>query len=635
MKLRLSILCFLWGTCVGLSQRETSKGDNYFYAYAYNDAIEAYQKQMKQGKLISNAQRLNLADAYFQTGEYLKASKIYIEVNRNDSIMTDNRFNKMLQSLSKSSEFEKIDELLLANKNKLAGQLLENAEFNKQVLKSETGETSGFFTFSLNSNSPQDDNAPSFYKDDLLFSSSRNIRSNKVYGPTGESYLDIYQTSKAQNGGFSQVEPFKRIPVSAFHKSTPFFDAATGNLYYVLSNTEDKKLAFDENGKNALAVGMSTEGGNFRFLLKDLSTSFYYPFYDNAANRLYFSANFDDSYGGTDIYYVDTNNGQVMSQPVNLGPRINTPGNEIAPYVFDNSLFFSSDVFYGLGGMDVYRSNLLPDQGFSIPVNLGKGINTKYDEFGFIIRPNKEDGVLGYFASNRPGGKGGDDVYGFKISEKPGLETLLFRGVVVQPPYDKTLPKASVKILDANNNVLKEVFSNAFGRFQIEIPYEAVVTLQVSKESYSRYVNTFNPKSLKELQQKPLTIELAAISDITKEEEGKIVLDIKDFIFASGQSRLSAAIIAELNQVVAVVQKFPAIQFSIETHTDSRGSRSSNQRISERRSLAIKNYLTQNGVPQSAILSAKGYGEDRLVNDCSDGVYCLDFLHQKTAELYL
>src|SRR5680860_1444643 len=120
----------------------------------------------------------------------------------------------------------------------------------------------------------------------------------------------------------------------------------------------------------------------------------YYPFYNADSGRLYFSANFKDSYGGADIYYVDINNGQVMSQPINLGPRINSPGNEIAPYVFDNSLYFSSDVFYGMGGMDIYRSNILPDKGFSIPVNLGKGINTKYDEFGFIIKKNQEDGLM-------------------------------------------------------------------------------------------------------------------------------------------------------------------------------------------------------------------------------------------------
>jgi len=120
-----------------------------------------------------------------------------------------------------------------------------------------------------------------------------------------------------------------------------------------------------------------------------------------------------------------------MSEPINLGPRINSPGNEIAPFIYDGSMYFSSDVFYGIGGMDIYRTNLQNDDTFSIPVNLGKGINSVSDDFGFIVKKNENDGLLGYFASNRPGGKGGDDIYGFVMNQKPGLKTIAIKGKVV------------------------------------------------------------------------------------------------------------------------------------------------------------------------------------------------------------
>ncbi len=629
MKSRLVIAFFFISTAFCLSQEINSQGDKYFYAYAYEDAIKAYQKQMQQGKLINNFQRLNLADSYFQTGEYHKAAKIYLDVNKNDSILSDHRFNKMLQSLTKISENERVKALLKSKGGSFAGELLENAEFNDKVLNSDDTSSEGFFIFTLNSNSPEADNAPSFYQNDLLFSSSRKTRSKKIYGPSGDAYLDIYKVTKDQNGSLSEASPFERIPNSEFHKSTPYYSESTGDIYYILSNTEDNNLAFDEKGKNALAIGMVNENGTFRFLLKDLSTSFYYPFYNAESGRLYFSANFEDSYGGTDIYYVDMNNGQVMSQPINLGPRINSPGNEIAPYVFDNSIYFSSDVFYGMGGMDIYRSNLLRDNVFSIPVNLGKGINTKYDEFGFIIKENQEEGLMGYFSSNRAGGKGGDDIYGFKISEKPGLQTLIFRGKVVKPPYDQSLSDASIKVLDGDGNVLKEVFSGANGAYQLEIPYHPVVTLEVSKETFSRFTETYNPKGLKELEKTPLKIELSSIADIVEEKEGKMVLNLKDFFFASGQSNLTPEITMEIDKVVDAVKKFPKLKFSIETYTDSRGGRSSNQRISEQRSAAINAYLLKNGVPSENITSSKGFGEDKIVNNCTDGVYCLDFLHKQ------
>ena len=175
----------------------------------------------------------------------------------------------------------------------------------------------------------------------------------------------------------------------------------------------------------------------FSMVLRDLSTSFYYPFYDAETGKLFFAANFEEGYGGTDIYFIYTNNGQVMSAPINLGPRINSPGNEIAPYIFENSLYFSSDIFYGLGGMDIYRSNIEDGDNFSIPVNLGPTVNSPKDDFGFIMR-NDGDGLLGYFSSNRDGGKGKDDIYGFKVAQKPGLQTISLRGTISKPDRKST-----------------------------------------------------------------------------------------------------------------------------------------------------------------------------------------------------
>ena len=629
MKSRLVIAFFFVCTAICLSQDIQSEADRYFYSYAYEDAINAYQKQMQQGKLITDDQRLNLADAYFRTKRYNEASKIYLEINKKDSIISDNRFNTMLQSLAMTSEKERVKAFMNSRANRLAGELIENAEFNYDLLDTDETDSSGFFVYAFKENSPQADIAPTFYKSNLLFSSSRKARSQKVYGPSGDSYFDIYEATNSKDGSSIEISPFARIPNSEFHKTTPYYSENTGNTYYVLSNTEDKNLAFDEKGKNALSIGMVGDNGVFRFLLKDLSTSFYYPFYDEGSGRLYFSANFKDSYGGTDIYYVNTNNGQVMSQPVNLGPRINSPGNEIAPYVFNNSLYFSSDVFYGLGGMDVYRTNILADKSFSIPVNLGKGINTKYDEFGFIIKEVKNAGFSGYFSSNRPGGKGGDDIYGYSIAEKPGLRTLIFKGDVVKTPYDQPVAGASVVIRDAEGKILKQTTSGADAMFQLEMPYKAVVSLEVSKEGFSTFYETYNPKSLQELEKSAMNIELSSITDIVKEEEGKMVLDLNNFFFTSGQSNLTSGITIELDKVVDIIKQFPKLKFRIETHTDSRGSRSSNQKISQRRSDTIKAYLVENGVPFENITGSKGYGEDQIINNCSDGVYCLDFLHKQ------
>lgn len=629
MKFRIFILFFMLTAAVSSAQEITSKADKYFYSYAYEDAVREYQKQMAEGKLITNSQLLNLADSYFKTGEYNKAAKIYLDINKKDTIMSDHRFNKMLQSLAKTSEKERVKAFLRSKGNTLASELSENATFNYEMLESDIDPASGFFIFTINANSEYADFSPAFYNDKLLFSSSRKTKTKKIYSPSGESYLDIYVADREKSGNLSNVNNFGGIPESPFHKSTPFYEASSGRIYYVLSNTEGKNLAFDEKGKNSLAIGMAYDNGFFRFLLKDLSTSFYYPFYDENTEKLYFSANFKDSYGGTDIYYVYTNNGQVMSQPINLGPRINTPGNEIAPFIYENSLYFSSDVFYGLGGMDIYRSNILSDESFSIPVNLGDGINSKYDEFGFIIKENDGDGLLGYFSSNRPGGKGNDDLYGFKVNKKPGYRTLIFRGKVVKPQYDVPIADVAVRLIDANGNLIKETFTHENGSYHVEIPYTDIVTVEVSKETFSTFKETYNPRGLEELQKSPLDVQLVAIQDMVEEKEGKTVLNIDDFFFASGESDVTLEITPVLDEVIDAVKKFPELKLSIETHTDSRGGKSSNKRISQQRSDAIRDYLVQSGVPSANIVNSIGYGEEKILNNCTDGVYCLDFLHQQ------
>ena len=611
------------------AQEIKSKADQYFYMYAYKQAISEYQKDMAKGELISNHQLLNLADSYFNSGDYNNASKIYLDINKKDSIMNNHHFNKMLQSMSKTSEIERVKAFFSSKEASLSSELMENASFNFELLASEGTSAQKFDLFNVSSNSPQSDLSPAFYKDKLLFSSGRTSKSKKVYGPSGESYYDIYVARIGNDGNVLNANVFDRMPHSEYHKTSPYYSEKSGKIFYILSNSENGQLTFDENGKNSLAIGLVFENGFFAFLLRDLSTSFYYPYFDEKSERLYFAANFDDSYGGTDIYYVATNNGQIITQPVNLGPRINSPGNEISPYILDNSLYFSSDTFYGLGGMDIYKSKMREDGSYSIPINLGSGINTDADEFGFIIQDVKDAGFSGYFASNRKGGKGKDDIYSFRINELIGPKTIAFKGEVVEPKYQQGIQGAKIKLMEADGTNIKELITKSDGAFKIEIPWRESVVLQISKNGMSSFYNSYMGEALEYLQKEPLIIQMMAIDEVVTEKEGKTVLAINDFFFARGKSEISAAIGLELEKVVSMVRKFPQLQFQIETHTDSRGGSNTNKAVSQKRADAIKNYLLQQGVPSTNITSAQGYGEERIMNNCTNGVYCLEFLHNQ------
>ncbi|PHN94386.1 cell envelope biogenesis protein OmpA [Maribacter sp. 6B07] len=628
MKFKFLITILIIIPLLGFAQDKKSKADNLFYGYRYQQAIAEYKKEMEK-KPLTNHQLLNLADSYFSTGKYDNASELYLEVNKNDTIMSVNRFNKMLQSLSKNSERDRVKTFLRSKADKLSPELLENAEFNYSLLEIPAGNEDKTIR-DLGLNSPQGDFSPAFYKNGILFSSSRSRNSKNVYGPTGESYLDIYFARISSTNTLLDVETFKEIPATEFHKSTPYYSTKLSTFFYILSNTEDGELRYDENGKNALAIGTLSENGRFRFILKDLSTSFYYPFFDDNTERLYFAANFDDSYGGTDLYYVYTNNGQIMSAPINLGPRINSPGNEIAPYIYEGSLYFSSDVFYGLGGMDVYKSNILANETYTIPVNLGEGINSVSDDFGFIIQKAKEgNGLSGFFASNRKGGKGGDDLYGFMLDKSPGLKTFALGGKVVNLRNKAGLEGAQVRLLNQNGDILKEVVSNSDGSFRIEVPWMSQVTIQAMSDGYSIFSTTYSEEGMEEIQNSSYNMGLAKMEDLVTEREEKTVIKLDKFYFDKGKSILNAQVEGQLKKVIDAVERFPQIRLRILSYTDSRGSSSYNKRLSQDRANTIKQYLLNNGLGSHNILEATGYGEENIVNNCTNGAYCLDFLHKQ------
>ncbi|MGB3142925.1 MAG: OmpA family protein [Maribacter sp.] len=627
MKITTTLVFLFFIPFLIVAQNKASKGDNFFYGYKYEQAIAEYKKEMVKNSL-TNEQKLNLADSYLKTGSYDDAAKIYLEVNKNDTIMSVHRFNKMLQSLAKSADKEQIKTFLRSKSEKLSSELIENAEFNYSLLEGNVANDLVGIE-KLGVNSPQGDFSPAFYKDGLLFSSSRLKKSKGVYEPSGEAYLDIYFGKIDNAGNITSTENFTAIPDSQFHQSTPYYSDTLKTFYYIKSNTEDGQMAFDENGKNALAIGSLKENGQFNFILKDLSTSFYYPFFDDKTQRLFFAANFEDSYGGTDLYYVYTNNGQIMSAPVNLGPRINSPGNEIAPYIFNGSLYFSSDVFYGIGGMDIYKSNILVDNSFSIPVNLGKEINSVDDDFGFILKEDEQGKLQSYFASNRQGGKGGDDLYKLTLENAPGLKTFALQGKVVNLKNKTGISNAQIRLLNGNGDLVREGYTSENGDFRIEIPWQKQITVQAVKEGFSQYNTSYSEEGMEELQNSPYIMGLSQLEDLLTENEGKTTIKLDKFYFDKGKSAINSSVKTELDKVVEAVQRFPQLKLKIENHTDSKGSDSYNKKLSQDRADAIKKYLLTNGVSDTSILEAVGYGEEKIKNSCTNGVYCLDFLHKQ------
>ncbi len=628
MKHILNTLVALLIYSMVFGQDKKSKGDDYFFSYAYKDAVRAYTADMDEGIVLSEQQWGNLADSYFQLTEFGKASEIYARYFANDSLVDNFRLNKYLVALKRLDKKDSIATVLSQKDTVLAKELLENADFNNTIMSaSDEIAALDFQVFNLETNSPKADFSPAFFKEKLLFTSGRPS-GNTDDKEDFSGYLNIFSGDLSENGQLENVNPYTHINSSNYHKATPYYSEELQSIFYVLSNTRKGELEFDDNGKNALAIGVQKIEGDFRFLWRDLSTSFYYPFYDQVTERLYFAAKFDGGYGGTDIYYVNTNQGNVMSAPINLGPRVNSPGNEIAPYLFENSLYFSSDVFYGYGGMDIYKTNLTDTGEFSIPLNLGPQINSIADDFGFVMR-NKREGMQGYFSSNREGGKGEDDIYGFVVDEKPGVKTIVLKGKVVTGKYNGALAGAKVSLKNREGELLKQVVTGDDGNYRIEVPWQEEVELKVSKEKYSVFTQNYAASAVDNLEQMEANVGLVAYEDIVEEKEGQTVLKVSKFFFDKGRATITPRIAKELEKVVEAIKLFPGIQLRIETHTDSRGGGAANFTLTQQRSDAIKKYLLKQGVSKSNILYSVGFGEQKILNNCTNGVYCLEILHKR------
>ena len=623
---------FIIGLCMvtigSLRAQEDSRADRLYFEYSYQAAVKAYEEEMKE-TLLSSKQQLNLADAYFRTGQYDKASDTFMEVYKRDSLMTNAQFNTMLQALSKTSGPERAKAFLSTRSDQLSPALMENTAFNYEILEDVAASELDYGIYDPGINSAQSDFAPAFFgPDQLLFSSSRPLAKKETYGPTGESYLNIYTTTLQSGGQAGRPATVPWIPGIEYHQATPFYSEQLQAIFFVQSNMEEEYLAFDPNGKNSLAICRAGRDGSFEYLFRDLSTSFYYPFYDDRSGKLYFAADFDKGYGGTDLYYVYTNRGQIMSEPVNLGPQVNTPGNEIAPFIFDGSLYFSSDVFYGQGGMDIYKSEVLDGDFYSIPVNLGPGINSPQDDFGFIIRENTQGGYLGYFASNRPGGSGNDDIYGFRVPEKPGLMTLVVRGTV-QDPGGIGIEKAFVRLFDPDGKLIRETYSGEDGVFRMEIPWRENVRVVAGRERFETVDlggTALNPEMV---SGQALKIQLTPVEAVVQQQADRTLLRMERFHFDSGSTRITPQIASVLDQAAESLMKFPDLRIQIEAHTDSRGSANRNLDLSQKRAEAIRDYLVSKGVAPETFQEVTGYGEQQIINNCTDGVYCLDMLHKQ------
>jgi outer membrane protein OmpA-like peptidoglycan-associated protein len=328
-------------------------------------------------------------------------------------------------------------------------------------------------------------------------------------------------------------------------------------------------------------------------------------------------------YGGTDIYVVDIEGNNTYSKPRNLGLAVNSSRKEMFPFITKNTLYFSSNRTDGLGGLDIYKS-AFSAEGFDKAENLGAPFNSARDDFSIIIDEKTEKG---YFASNRPGGKGKDDIYSFSPTRKemPNLNEI--SGYVIDRITGDSLPNAMVSLYNSDNVRIGEIRTNEKGSFRFNnLKSTADYTLQTILDGYFEETASIATKKNEVID---FVQPMKRLQEMIVVEEGVKKLKTEMIFFDFDKFNIRKDASEELDILVEIMTEHPKMVIKIESHTDAIGNAAYNKYLSGKRANSSKNYLISKGIDPSRIESAIGYGEERLLNDCEDGVRCSKEMHER------
>jgi outer membrane protein OmpA-like peptidoglycan-associated protein len=325
------------------------------------------------------------------------------------------------------------------------------------------------------------------------------------------------------------------------------------------------------------------------------------------------------------LFKVTINEDGSYTAPENLGNTINTEGRESYPFVTkDNILLFASDGHPGQGGFDIFALDL--NQVGAAPVHLSTPINSAFDDFGLNWDRQTNNGV---FTSNRPEGQGDDDLYVF-TNTKPFFEfdyNARIIGKVLDKNTNLPIANANVTLYDNQGKELARTTANETGDFIFEkVLSNATYRTQASKE---RYTNNETAPSLA-LYEREVATTILLDQDQYKLENGLDLakaLSLRHIYFDLDKSFIRKDAVVELEKIVEVLTQNPSIKIEIGSHTDSRQTKQYNQALSQRRAKSTLEYLVKRGINKNR-LTAKGYGETQLVNQCADGVQCSEAEHQ-------
>ena len=480
--------------------------------------------------------------------------------------------------------------------------------------------------------------------DELIFTSSSKP---EIYKNNGLPFLGIVKAPLKNPSEIGNQSIFSSALLKEnANDGTPAFTKDGGTVVFARGNTGKSK---DPSPDVDLYISKKT--GNAwsepeRLSISDSLAWDGSPSFSADERTLYFSSNRRGGKGGVDLYRVPIDNSGRFGRPINLGSVINTPGDELFPYVSTNGkLYFSSDGHPSIGGLDLFVASRNENE--IIVEHLGVPINSIGDDFAISF----SDSTQGYISSNRPGGKGDDDIYFFKST---GSEDRWW--TTAPPPVIDTLQKkivnyfVQVKVVDPSGSPIDSVKINVRKNGQtisnentnkkgfielINMAENDELIFKCDKEDFITVRSSFTmegktiPEALLKKEMTDTTFQVTITMD--RPEIGKEIsklYEINSIYYDLNKADIRPDAAEELDKIVQFLTDNPQMNLELGAHTDARASTAYNLKLSQRRAESAVNYIIRRGITKDRI-KPKGYGESQLINECSDGVECPEEMHQQ------
>ena len=435
---------------------------------------------------------------------------------------------------------------------------------------------------------------------EIIFTSTRDAATGKEKdGITGQEFADFFTSKQDRKGDWSTpvlADEAENINTQA-SEGTPFMNSKYTKLYF----TRCQNGAHRKNGCQIMVAGKS--GGSFsearpvEIAGVDTLDIVGHPTLSSDELIIYFAAERKGGFGGNDIWVaMRDNTTEPFKHPFNLGERINTPGNEVFPFLrYDTTLYFASDGHGGMGGLDIFVSSMDTSGQWGEPRNLKYPINSIGDDFAIVFHPTDE---RGFISSNRGNSRGLDNIYYFE--EPPVLFT--FSGTVKDAKTKQYASNAAVRLIGSDgSNIMTRTNEKGYFNFSdSQINKNTTYDITIDKDNYFTLT----------AQQTTIGLEFSKdiVQDFDIEPIPQEPIMLPDILYDLGKWDLKPQFEDSLQGLIETLQVNPTITIELASHTDARDTDERNDILSQKRAQSVVDYLIIRGIDPHR-LTAKGYGE--------------------------